>query len=238
MALSAAAISSHDNQTGMDLLNPPSTRGAGALRVHAVPLLPATAATLAGFGRPITDFAACGCDITPWPTSGWRPLCPGTGAEGGVVEDVFRLTRVGGVQFAENVGLGRQYVTGWYGEDPAAAREGAEPAALGALLTHEANYHPDGAQVFASKDGQPFVLLLGRRGDDVAPDSFRAFLVDPAAPGGVVGVHVDAGTWHQPAFPAGGARSVEMHNRQGKVHACVAVDFVKEWGCYLQVPLG
>ena len=234
MALSAASINSHDNQTGLDLAAPPSTR---SLRVHTVPLLPATAENLAGFGRPIADFKTCGCDITPWPLSGWRPLCAGTGVEGGVVEDVFRLTRVGSVQFAQNVGLGRLYVTGWYGGDPAAAREDAEPADLGSLLTHEANYHPDGAQVFASRDGQPFVLLLAKAGDDVAPESFVAFLVDPAAEGGCVGVHVDAGTWHQPAFPAGGAASVVMDNRQGKVHACVAVDFVREFGTYLQVPL-
>jgi ureidoglycolate lyase len=236
--LSAAAITSHDNQTGLDLRRPPSTRGVGALRVHTVPLFPATAGTLAGYGRPIHDFSTCGCDITPWPVSGWRPLCPNTGNEGGVVEDVFRLSRVGGVQFAENVGLGRRYVTGWYGEDPAAAREDAEPPSLHAVLTHEANYHPDGGQVFASRDGQAFVLLLGRPGDDVAPESFAAFLVDPAAEGGCVGVHVDAGTWHQPAFPARGAGHVVMDNRQGRVHACVAVDFVGEWGAYLRVPLG
>jgi ureidoglycolate lyase len=232
----AATITAHDNQTGFNLEHPPSTHGTGAVRVHAVPLLRATAETLAGFGRPIFNFATCGCDITPWPVAGWRPLCAGTGAEGGVVEDVFRLTRVGGVQFAENVGLARKYVTGWYC-DPAVAREDAEPASLDAVLTHEANYHPDGGQVFAAKDGRPFVLLLGLRGDDVTPDSFRAFLVDPAAEGGCVGVHVDAGTWHQPAFPAGGAASVVMDNRQGKVHACVAVDFVREFGTYLQVPL-
>ena len=218
--LSAAAIKPLDNQTGLDLASPPSTCGASATRVHTVPLIRASAASLAGFGRPVLDFATAGCDITPWPQPGWRPLCPGTGAEGGVVEDVFRLSRRGGVQFAENVGLGRTYVTGWYG-DPAAAREGEEPApgALDAVLTHEANYHPDGAQVFCSR-GDPFVLLLAPRGDDVRAESFVAFYVDPAF-NGVRGVHVDAGVWHQPAFPARGAagqrgEGLVMDNRQGR----------------------
>ena len=62
--------------------------------------------------------------------------------------------------------------------------------------------------------------------------------MDPAAPGGILGVHADAGVWHQPAFPANGAAGpFVLQNRQGKVHGCVACDFVKEFGGYLRVPL-
>jgi hypothetical protein len=154
------------------------------------------------------------------------------------VEDIFRYGRRGAVQFAENVGLGRVYVTGWYSDDPAAARETVEPSAeeRASVLTHEANYHPDGAQVFASRDGAPFVLLLAKPGDDVRAESFVAFYVDPALDG-IVGVHVNAGVWHQPAFPSSGVDNITLDNRQGKVHACVGVDFVREFGCYLRVPL-
>jgi ureidoglycolate lyase len=233
-----ATITAHDNQSSLDLTAPPST---ASVRVFDVPLVLATQESLAGLGHPITDFATAGCAITPWPVSGWRPLIPGTGNEGGVVEDVFHLERRGHVQYAANVGLQRRYVTGWYGADPAAsaALEGSEPTDLGSLLTHEANYHPCGAQVFAARSGPapaPFVLLLAPPGDDVTPASFRAFFVDPAR--GVLGVHVNAGVWHQPAFPAGGSAGPHvMDNRQGKVHACVGCDFVKEFGGYLRVPL-
>jgi ureidoglycolate lyase len=234
-----ATITAHDNQSSLNLASPPSTASA---KVFDVPLLLATRENLLGFGHPITDFASAGCAITPWPVSGWRKLIPGTGDEGGCVEDVFLLERRGHVQYARNVGLGRQYVTGWFGEDPAesAAKEGEEPSpqALRSVLTHEANYHPDGAQVFAAKGDhpQPFVLLLAPPGDDVTPASFRAFYVDPAQ--GAVGVHVNSGVWHQPAFPAASATaSVVMDNRQGRVHACVGCDFLSEFGGYLRVPL-
>jgi ureidoglycolate lyase len=234
-----STIRSSDNQCGLDLTRPPSTRD---VRVFDVPLLRATDSNLAGFGRMVRDFASAGCDITPFPLSGWRRLVEGTGDEGGVVEDVFELARVGRVQFAVNVGLGRKYVTGWYGSDPAEAEDTKDPAdelvpgLFDSILTHEANYHPDGGQVFSSR-GAPFVLLLARPGDDVAPASFRAFFVDPAD--GFSGVHISAGVWHQPAFPAagGGGAASTLDNRQGKVHGCVAVDFVREFGGYLRVPL-
>lgn len=231
----AASITPHDNQSCTNLLSPPSTRD---VAVFDVPLVRATAATLAGFGRPITSFAAAGCDITPFPLSGWRGLVPGTGDEGGFVEDVFELAREGRVQLAVNVGLGRRYVTGWYGADPAnpAAEPDDAPGLFDSVLTHEANYHPDGAQVFAARSGAPFVLLLARPGDDVRPAHFRAFYVDPGA--GVCGVHMAAGVWHQPAFPAAGAPPrATLDNRQGRVHGCVAVDFLREFGGYLRVPL-
>ena len=242
----AALISAHDNQTGLDLTSPPSTRGAAPARIFDVPLVRATAANLQGFGRPVADFASSRLDITPFPTSGWRKLVAGTGDEGGFVEDVFENERVGDVQFSVNVGLGRKYVTGWFGEDPRAAAttaEGAAPSSDRFILTHEANYHPDGGQIIASRGGGRFVLLLARAGDDVRPESFRAFLIDPSFDG-TVGVHIDAGTWHQPAFPAAleegdsaGAGRAVLDNRQGKVHACVAVSFVEEFGGYLRVPL-
>ena len=83
------------------------------------------------------------------------------------------------------------------------------------------------------------MLLLAKAGDDVTVESFKAFYVDPVSTG-IIGVHVDAGVWHQPAFPAASVASggrLLLDNRQGKVHGCVAVDFVKEFGGYLRVPL-
>jgi catechol 2,3-dioxygenase-like lactoylglutathione lyase family enzyme len=257
-------ISAHDNQAGIDLSSPPSTSGPNAARIFDVPLLRATAANLGAMGRPVTDFATAGCDITPWPLKGWRAAAPGTGVEGGVVEGVFTNARCGRVQYSVNVGLGRRYVTGWYGGDPAAAAGDAaagEPAPRlsrahrASILTHEANYHADGGQVICARPGgPPIVLLLAPAGDDVTPASFRAFLVDPAHDG-TTGVHIHAGTWHQPAFPAydgdgddadgggdadcddGAAQGAVLDNRQGAVHSCVGVSFTTEFGGYLRVPL-
>jgi ureidoglycolate lyase len=166
----------------------------------------------------------------PWPTQGWRGLVPGTGDEGGVVQDVFAFERRGALQYAENRAVGRRYLIGWYA-DPATASEDSEPVDLGSILTHEANYHPDGGQVFFPRGGAPFVALLAPPGDDVTAVDFRAFFFD-----GRHGVHIDPGVWHQPVFPVGGEAMFD--DKQGRVHACVSVDFVAEFGVYLRVPLG
>jgi len=207
-----------------------------------VPLLRATAENLAGMGVPIRGAAAdAPLQILPWPrgAGAWRPLCDGSGVGGGEAAGVFRSERRGGVAYSENVALQRRYVIGWFGADPAtsaAAGEAGAGAGSDCVLTHEANYHADGGQIIAAQPGSSaaFVLLLAPPGDDVQPGSFRAFLVDPAHDG-VTGVHINAGTWHQPAFALEAAAVLD--NRQGAVHACAAVSFVREFGAYLRVPL-
>lgn len=256
----ATTIRAEDNFCGMDLLHPPST---ATVRVVEVPIVRATFETVqaTGIGRIEPSFEAAMCDITPWPTAGWRKLQAGTGIEGGTVQDVFRMSRRGCVQYATNVAIDRSYITGWYSADPAtacactcAADCTCECSGTGThtdrpfILTHEANYHPDGGQIFAAREGKPFVLLLARpricgcttpfcccpratldRCDDVRPSDFAAFWCENVA------VHVNAGTWHQPAFPV--QDGTVFDNSQGKVHACIAVDFVTEFGCYMKVPL-
>ena len=78
--------------------------------------------------------------------------------------------------------------------------------------------------------GAAFVALLAKPGDDVKPEDFVAFHFD-----GRHGVHIDPGVWHQPVFPVG--ERATFDDRQGKVHACVAVDFVSEFKTYVAVPL-
>jgi len=41
--------------------------------------------------------------------------------------------------------------------------------------------------------------------------------------------------WHQPVFPV--AEQAVFDNRQGRVHACVSLDFVGELGVFVEVPL-
>ena len=201
----------------------------GEIRAHRVPAITATAASLRGYGHVVRDFAAATVTLVTWPQPGWRPVVAGTGNEGGVVEDRFVMERRGEIQYAVNHAVGRSYVTGWF-TDPASASAARAPADTSRILTHEANYHPDGGQIFWPRDGAAFVALLARPGDDVRPADFVAFHCD-----GSFGLHIDPGVWHQPVFPL--ADRAEFDNRQGRVHACIAVDFPSEFGCYLEVPL-
>jgi ureidoglycolate lyase/seryl-tRNA synthetase len=217
------------NFAELDLAAMPSIAG-GAARAHRVRQVIADAASLKGYGSLVRDFATAPVEIVTWPQPGWRPIVPGTGNEGGIVEDSFEMVRRGEVQHAVNHAVGRSYITGWFA-DPATARENRTPRDTSRIFTHEANYHPDGGQVFFPRDGAAFVALLAKAGDDVGPDDFVAFLCD-----GSFGIHIDPGVWHQPMFPVG--PSARFDDKQGRVHACIAVNFVSEFGCYLEVPLG
>ncbi len=215
------------NFADIDLAAPPSIDG--AVHVHKVPLVVADAETLRGYGHIVPDFETGQVTIMTWPQPDWRPVVPGTGNEGGIVEDRFEMVRQGEVLHAVNHAVGRSYITGWFA-DPATARETRAAADTSRIYTHEANYHPDGGQIFSPRNGEAYVALLARPGDDIAPDDFTAFYCD-----GSFGLHIDPGVWHQPVFPVGEQASFD--NKQGRVHCCVAVDFVTEFGCYLEVPL-
>jgi ureidoglycolate lyase len=199
------------------------------MRVHRVPSIVATQQSLRGYGRAVADFAHEAVTIVTWPQPDWRPIVAGTGNEGGVVEDCFVMERRGEIQHAVNRAVGRSYITGWFA-DPASASEGREPLDTSRIYTHEANYHPDGGQIFFPRSGAAFVALLAKAGDDVRPEDFVAFVCN-----GSFGIHIDPGVWHQPVFPL--APSAVFDDKQGRVHACVAVSFVSEFGCYLEVPL-
>jgi ureidoglycolate lyase/seryl-tRNA synthetase len=216
------------NFAAIDLAAPPSIE-TGAVRVHRVPLVIATPESLTGYGHLVSDFASAEVTIVTWPQPGWRPVVPGTGNEGGVVEDTFQMVRHGQMQHAVNHAVGRSYITGWF-TDPAAASDDQPAQDTSRIYTHEANYHPDGGQIFFPRDSAPFVALLAKPGDDIGPQSFIAFYCD-----GSFGLHIDPGVWHQPVFPVHDRATFD--NRQGRVHACISVDFVTEFGCYLEVPL-
>jgi len=201
----------------------------GEARAHRVQLIAATDENLRGYGRIVPNFQQGSVTIVTWPQPGRRPIVPGTGNEGGIVEDSFLMERRGEVQHAFNRAVGRRYVTGWFA-DPATASHGRPAADTSRIYTHEANYHPDGGQIFSPRDGAAFVALLAKPGDDVTPETFVAFHCD-----GWFGLHIDPGVWHQPVFPL--APTAVFDGKQGRVHACVAVDFLGEFGCYLEVPL-
>jgi ureidoglycolate lyase len=216
------------NFAALDLRAMPSLAG-GEVRAHRVPLVAATEHALRGYGRIVPNLAQSAVTIVTWPQPGRRPIVPGTGNEGGIVEDSFVMQRRGEIQHAVNQAVGRSYITGWFA-DPATASEARQPTDTSRIYTHEANYHPDGGQIFWPRDSAAFVALLAEPGDDIRPEHFVAFYCD-----GSFGIHIDPGVWHQPVFPT--KSTAIFDDRQGRVHACIAVDFVSEFGCYLEVPL-
>ncbi len=139
------------------------------------------------------------------------------------------MERRGEIQFAVNCAVGRSYQTGWYA-DPASASENREAVDTSRIYTHKANYHPDGGQFFWPRDRAALMALLAKPGDGVRPEDFVAFYCN-----GRFGIHIDPNVWHQPVFPLNSAAIFDDH--QGRVHACVAIDLVTEFGCYLEVPL-
>jgi ureidoglycolate lyase len=207
---------------------PPSIHQPG-ISIFRVPFRPATAEALHGYARIVRNFAAAEVEIVPWPVAGRRPLDAGTGVGGGVTEGEFEFVRVGDFQYAENHAVAGRYVTGWY-SDPSTASETSPTDDWSHIHTTEANYHPDGSQVFFPRDRTPFVALLALPGDNVRPEDFVAFACD-----GTFGIDVLPNVWHQPVYPL--ASPAVFDDKQGRVHGCVSVDFLREFRTYLEVPL-
>jgi len=194
-----------------------------------IPLTRLTPETFEGFGRVVTSFDQADVDIVTWPAQGWRPVESGTGNQGGVTSGEFEVHRAGGLMHARNHAVDGHYVTGWF-TDPATASEQSLDVDHSRILVREANYHPDGGQMFYPRDRKPFVALLALPGDDITPQDFVAFYCD-----GSFGIHINPNVWHQPLFPVD--ERIVFDDKQGRVHACIACDLVKEFGVYLSVPL-
>lgn len=188
-----------------------------------VPIIQATEETLKGYGTIVTDFEKTKIEITPWPVKGWRQLCANTGTLGGECSGDFSYKWEGDQCHAINNAVGGVYVTGRLPKN-------VSPTNRTHVLVREANYHPDGGQVFFPKKNNPFVALLALPGDDIRMEDFVAFYFD-----GSFGVQIHADIWHQPVYPV--CDEAVFLGKQGAVHACVAVDTVDEFGKYLLVPL-
>ena len=208
-----------------DYLNPDIPEG---LRLLDVPLVRATPASMKGYGAVVDDPKTHEIEIVPWPLQGWRRLDAGTGNEGGTTEGVFRSEWRGDVLYGRNEAVGGHYILA-YGDEPADAREDHARPPSRMLLWH-ANYHPDGGQLFFPLDRAPFVVPLALPGDDVKPADFVAFRFD-----GSRGLYIHADVWHEGVFTVAGAQ--RFFDQQGAVHARVSVDFPREFGCLLEVPL-
>lgn len=201
--------------------------------IYFVPIVKATQESLKGYGVIVekSDFDSFQVPIVTWPAPGWRAVQNGTGNQAGTVEGDFDMLWKDNKIYAKNHAVKAEYLTGW----------AVHPEVLDHypvmskdqrfyVLTHEINYHPDGGQLFMPKENQPFVALLGLPGDDICPEHFQAFYFD-----GSFGFCIYPGVWHQPLFPI--EDKMTFKDKQGKVHACIYADFLKEFGYYLAVPL-
>ena len=79
-------------------------------------------------------------------------------------------------------------------------------------------------------NGESFVVPLALPGDDVTPERFVTFWCS-----GARGLYIHPNVWHGAFVPL--VDHAQFKDRQGRVHARVYVDFVKEFGCYLASPL-
>ncbi len=204
----------------------PST---GARRVHEAPLVIASAENLRGYGHLVADPEQCPIEIVRWPAQGWRPIDANSGDQGGVTEGLFEFAWRGETLFARNNAVGDSYLFGW-SRWPEEARAEGPTAARERALIWRANYHPDGGQLFFPLNGASFVVPLALPGDDVTPESFVTFYCD-----GSCGLYLHPSVWHGAVVPH--ADEARFLDRQGRVHARVSVNFVKEFGCYLGASL-
>ena len=201
----------------------------GVRSAREAPLVQATEDSLRGYGALVFEPNAFPIEIVRWPAGGWRPVDENSGDQGGVTEGVFEFWWKGDTLYARNNAVGDSYLFGWSQWPEEASTEGQGRPRERALIWR-ANYHPDGGQLFFPMNGQSFVVPLALPGDDVTPDQFVSFRCD-----GGQGLYIHPGVWHGALVP------IDDHavflDRQGRVHARVSVDFPREFGCYLAVPL-
>lgn len=209
------------------------TPSTGVRTAHETPVVPATEENLLGYGFLVDDPSDFPIEIVRWPAQGWRPVDANSGDQGGVTEGIFEFWWKGETLYARNNAVGDSYLFAWstWPEDLTPETTGAQTAGgvRERALIWRANYHPDGGQMVFPINGESFLVTLALPGDDVTPDSFTTFRSDGR------GIYIHPGVWHGPFIPLND--HAEFLDRQGRVHARVSVDFVKEFGCFLSAPL-
>jgi ureidoglycolate lyase len=201
----------------------------GVRHAHELPIVLATEESLKDYGCLVDDPKRFPIEIVRWPASGWRPIDENSGNQGGVTEGLFEFWWESGTLYATNNAVGDSYLFGW-SDWPEALNSEQSGAARERALIWRANYHPDGGQLFYPMNGERFLVPLALPGDSVTPASFVAFYCS-----GERGLYIHPSIWHGAVVPFDDhARFID---RQSRVHARVSVDFVKEFGCYISVPL-
>jgi len=209
----------------IDSLHPDLPAGLPFVRM---PVVAASAESLAGYGRLVDNPAECLVEIVRWPARGRRPVDANTGDQGGTTEGVFVSDWQGDILYGRNEAVGGDYILAYATAPESARTDHAEPPRR--MLLWHANYHPDGGQLFFPLDRVPFHVPLALPGDDVTPERFVCFRFD-----GSQGLYIHPDVWHDGVFGLAGRQ--RFFDRQGAVHARVSVDFAREFGCLLEAPI-
>ena len=198
-----------------------------------IPLIEATNQNLKGYGYLVNDFDQCEIEIVTWPKQGWRNIEEGTGNEGGTTEGPFETWWEEGILYGRNSAVEHKgeydkdgrYLLG-YSSDPDDFSYHLTNKDPSQIYIWHVNYHPDGGQLFFPEDNKPFISPLALPGDDIKPDNFKAFYFD-----GSQGLYIHPNIWHEGVFPTKGRATFK--GKQGKVHARVSIDLLKEFRSYL-----
>lgn len=193
-------------------------------------LVRATNETLKGYGVLVDDYKDFPIEIVQWPKTGGRPIDAGTGDQAGTKKGIFEFWREGDYFYGRNNAVNDEYLLGWSVNPGDARKDAVHSTPPDRILLWHANYHPDGGQLFFPIDGAPFVTPLALPGDDVTPDKFVTFYFD-----GTQGLYIHPNIWHEGIFPL--VPTAKFYDIQGSVHARVSVNFPKEFGTFLDVPL-
>ena len=204
----------------------------GSLPWHKTETIVATNESLKGYGClvSVADYKTFPMEIVQWPKPTGRPIDADTGNQAGTKEGIFDFWWEGDVLFGKNNAVNDEYLLGWSVNPAEANRDATSEKVPERVLLWHANYHPDGGQLFFPIEGTPFVTPLALPGDDILPEKFVNFYFD-----GSCGLYIHPNIWHEGIFPL--ARKAKFFDKQGSVHARVSVNFAREFGRFLEVPL-
>ena len=108
----------------IDYLHPDLPPGLATVRM---PVVDASAKTLAGYGRLVDDPAECRVEIVRWPARGSRPIDTDSGDQGGTTEGVFVSEWQGDILFGRNDAVGSHYILAYACPPEEARTDHADP---------------------------------------------------------------------------------------------------------------
>ena len=198
-----------------------------------IPLIEATNKSLEGYGYLVDNFDKCEIEIVTWPKQGWRNIEEGTGNEGGTTEGPFETWWEKNILYGKNNAVEHnseydkegKYLLG-YSSVPEDSKKKLITKDPKQIYIWHVNYHPDGGQLFFPENNKPFISPLDLPGDDIQLNNFKAFYFQ-----GSQGLYIHPNIWHEGVFPVKGRATFK--GKQGKVHARVSIDLLKEFKSYI-----